>query len=187
MEIDKYLDTLTKEGFFTDNRIRWKNQDAGDFFKSFISKMNMEFLPEYEKVILWMIENNGKGIIMYGSNGRGKSLIANKILPPFFDFTMRKVVNCYPATEINENLEFILTRKIVILDDIGTEDQRVVFGDRKWSFAEIMDRAEQKENIVIVTTNLTPETIEKKYGLRTRERVRAICTPVLFKGDSMRK
>lgn len=54
-------------------------------------------------------------------------------------------------------------------------------------FPEIVDRAEQKENILIITTNLQPDLIEKKYGIRTRDRLRAICTPVLFKGESLRK
>jgi DNA replication protein DnaC len=75
----------------------------------------------------------------------------------------------------------------VVLDDVGTEEQFVKYGERRWIFPEIVDRSEQKENILIITTNLAAEEIERKYGIRTRDRLRAICTPVLFKGESLRK
>ena len=58
---------------------------------------------------------------------------------------MGKIVRCYHATEINDNADFILTRRIVVLDDVGTEDQFVKYGERRWIFPEIVDRAEQKE------------------------------------------
>jgi DNA replication protein DnaC len=126
-------------------------------------------------------------LLIIGNNGRGKTMIAKNILPVFFDYALGKIVRCYHATEINDNADFILTRRIVILDDIGTEDQMISYGERRWIFPEIVDRAEQKENILIITTNLDPDEIQSKYGLRTRDRLRAICNPVLFKGESMRK
>jgi DNA replication protein DnaC len=187
MEIDAYIQKLSDTGYFIDDRVRWEVPEAADFFSRMATRLSMQILKEYGPVIDWMVNNKGQGIVMYGSNGRGKSLIAHKILPPFFDLCLSKVVKCYQATEINENLNDILTRKMLIIDDMGTEDQRIVYGERKWAIPEIVDRAEQRENLLVITTNLTPEAIEKKYGIRTRERIRALCLPVLFRGDSLRK
>lgn len=187
MEISEYFKMYGDKGIFERNRISWDIPVAHDFFKILEESLKMKHLHEYDQIISWMKSNNGKGLLMVGSNGRGKTMIAKRILPLFFDYAMGKIVRCYHATEINDNADFILTRRIVILDDIGTEEQMVSYGERRWIFPEIVDRAEQKENILIITTNLLPDEIERKYGIRTRDRLRAICTPALFKGESLRK
>lgn len=187
MEIAEYFKKQIDGGFFKSDRITWEIPGANDFFKKAEESLKMEHLQEYDNIVKWMNRNNGRGLMIGGTNGRGKTLIAKNIIPLFFDYTMGKIVRCFHATEINENAEFILSRRIIVLDDIGTEDQRVQYGERRWIFPEIVDRAEQKENILVITTNLSPDEIEKKYGIRTRDRLRSICTPVLFKGQSMRK
>ena len=187
MEISDYIKKYTDGGFFKSDRINWNIQSAGEFFSKAEESLEMKHLPEYDQIIDWMKSNNGRGLLIIGTNGRGKTMIAKNILPLFFDYAMGKIVRCYHATEINDNADFILTRRIVVLDDVGTEEQFVKYGERRWIFPEIVDRAEQKENILIITTNLAPDEIENKYGIRTRDRLRAICTPVLFKGDSLRK
>ncbi len=186
MEISDYIKKYTDGGFFKSDRINWNIQSAGEFFSKAEESLEMKHLPEYDQIINWMKSNNGRGLLVLGTNGRGKTMIAKNILPLFFDYAMGKIVRCYHATEINDNADFILTRRIVVLDDVGTEEQFVRYGERRWIFPEIVDRAEQKENILIITTNLAPDEIENKYGIRTRDRLRAICTPVLFKGDSLR-
>ncbi|HQK28439.1 MAG TPA: hypothetical protein PLC85_10985 [Smithellaceae bacterium] len=187
MEIADYFKKYTEGGFFKTDRITWDIPNADEFFRKAEESLKMDHLPEYDQIIDWMKKNGGRGLSISGTNGRGKTMIAKTILPLFFDYAMGKIVRCYHATEMNDNAEFIMTRRIVVLDDIGTEDQSVKFGERRWIFPEIVDHAEQKENILIITTNLPPDQIEKKYGIRTRDRLRAICTPVLFKGESLRK
>jgi len=187
MEIADFLKKYTDGGLFKSDRISWNIPVAGDFFERAENELEMKHLPEYNQITEWMKSNNGRGLLIIGSNGRGKTMIAKNILPVFFDYALGKIVRCYHATEINDNADFILTRRIVILDDIGVEEQMVSYGERRWIFPEIVDRAEQKENILIITTNLVPDEIERKYGVRTRDRLRAICTPVLFNGEQRRK
>ena len=187
MEIADYFKKHTEGGFFKTDRITWDIPNADEFFRKAEESLNMDHLTEYNQIIDWMKKNGGRGLMIGGTNGRGKTMISKNILPLFFDYAMGKIVRCYHATEINDNADFILTRRIVILDDIGTEEQMVSYGERRWIFPEIVDRAEQKENILIITTNLAPDEIELKYGISTRDRLRAICTAVLFTGESMRK
>lgn len=73
------------------------------------------------------------------------------------------------------------------IDDIGTEFLSVKYGEKRLSFAELVDEAEKKGKLLIVTTNLSLSELQQKYGERTLDRLRAITTPVVFKGDSLRK
>ena len=67
------------------------------------------------------------------------------------------------------------------MDDIGTEGQSVIFGERRWAFPEIVDEAEKKGKLLIVTTNLTKDELSGRYGDRTLDRLRAITKPIIFK------
>ena len=97
---------------------------AGDYFRIALKSVcnqkgipddKTQFLPEYEKVIEWLTDNKSKGLIMGGANGRGKSLIGEYVIPSILRHVIGKVVNCYQSIDINENLEFIMTKKYVYL------------------------------------------------------------------------
>ena len=64
--------------FFKTDRITWDVPAADDFFKSASESMKMRHLPEYDHVIAWMQSNKGRGLLIIGSNGRGKTMIAKK-------------------------------------------------------------------------------------------------------------
>ena len=169
---------------------------AGDYFRIALKSIchqkgiqndKIQFLPEYENVIEWLTDNKSKGLIMGGANGRGKSLIGEYVIPSILRHVMGKVVNCYQSTEINENLEVIMTKKYVYLDDVGVEDKRNYYGSVRWAFPEIVDNAEKFGKMLIVSTNLSSKQIAEKYGQRTFDRIFAICHPVAFTGSSMRK
>lgn len=185
--LEKTINELSVEDQQKQFCFRIKN--SKEFFNITAKKLirNFEWLPEYEKVIDWMENNECKGLILHGSNGRGKTMIAKKIIPVFFKYFFNRYISFYNAQEMNEKLDEILLKKLIILDDIGTEEQKIYFGDKRWAFPEIMDNAEKEFNIVIITTNLTPDLIELKYGLRTRERIRVCCKPVKFFGETLRK
>ena len=147
----------------------------------------IQFLPEYEKVIEWLTDNKSKGLIMGGANGRGKSLIGEYIIPSILRHVMGKVVNCYKSTEINQNLDVIMTKKYVYIDDMGVEDKKSDYGSVRWAIPEIIDNAEKFGKLLIISTNLSSKDIAEKYGHRTYDRIFSICHPVKFEGDSMRQ
>ena len=60
------------------------------------------------------------------------------------------------------------------------------YGNERHAFPELMDRAEQNGNLVVVSTNLSGEEIEQVYGTRTLERIKACCKRVNFNGESLR-
>jgi len=148
---------------------------------------SFEWLPEYEKVAEWLTDNKGSGLFLYGQNGRGKTIIAQRVLPAIFLKYFNLVLNPVDAQQMNLELETLLRRRLVSLDDIGTEDVRMNYGERRFAFPEIMDAAEKRGNLVVITTNLGPDEISEKYGIRTLDRIKATTTRVLFQGESMRK
>lgn len=145
------------------------------------------FLPEYEQIIDWIHDNEGKGLALIGANGRGKTIIGKYIIPILFIQYHAKIFTTVDAQEMNARLDELLKKRFLSIDDLGTEGQRIVFGEKRWALPEILDKAEKNRNILILTSNLDADAFELKYGKRTRERIRAVCKVAVFSGESLRK
>lgn len=146
-----------------------------------------EWLPEYEEVANWLSGNDGRGLLCYGNCGRGKSLICWKIIPLLLNHYCRKIVACYDAQQMNADIDAVKAKHIIYIDDVGTENLSVKFGEKRLAFCEIVDEAEKRGKLLILTTNLSLNEITLKYGERTMDRLVAITTRVKFKGESLRK
>lgn len=148
---------------------------------------NAEWLPEYEEIANWLSDNKGRGLLCYGNCGRGKSLICWKIIPLLLNHYCRKIVACYDAQQMNADIDAVKAKHIIYIDDVGTENISVKFGEKRLAFCEIVDEAEKRGKLLILTTNLSLDEISQKYGERTMDRLVAITTRVKFKGESLRK
>lgn len=142
---------------------------------------------EYNDVANWLTNNKGRGLLCLGNCGRGKTLLCGKIIPVLLNHYCRKIVSCYDAQQLNAELDAVKRKHIVYIDDIGTEFLSVKYGEKRLAFAELVDEAEKKGKLLIISTNLSLSELQQKYGERTVDRLRAITTPVVFKGDSLRK
>ena len=142
---------------------------------------------EYNDVANWLTDNKGRGLLCFGNCGRGKTLLCGRIIPVLLNHYCHKIVSCYDAQQLNANLDAVKQKHIIYVDDIGTEFLSVKYGEKRLSFAELVDEAEKKGKLLIISTNLSLSELQQKYGERTVDRLRAITTPVVFKGDSLRK
>lgn len=142
---------------------------------------------EYNDVANWLTDNKGRGLLCIGNCGRGKTLLCGRIIPVLLNHYCHKIVSCYDAQQLNANLDAVKQKHIIYVDDIGTEFLSVKYGEKRLSFAELVDEAEKKGKLLIISTNLSLSELQQKYGERTVDRLRAITTPVVFKGDSLRK
>lgn len=145
-----------------------------------------QYLPEYDLIAEWLGDNKGRGLICMGNLGRGKTVICTKIIPVLLNQYCRLIVNVVDAQELNNSIDNILQRHIICVDDVGTENEYVKYGERRTPFAELVDQAEKKGKLLILTTNLTVSELANKYGERTIDRLRAITKIVLFRGESLR-
>lgn len=155
-----------------------------------------QWLPEYEKVVEWLKDNHNKGLMLYGDIGLGKSMICRDIIPYILDskyFEANNTSCCivydsfvlnYKATEELELDRYGI--KFVVIDDVGRENELNHFGTKRTIFNEVVDYAESHGIVLIITTNLNLEKLKDKYGARTVDRLRALVTPVLLTGKSMR-
>lgn len=141
----------------------------------------------YRPIVDWMTDNKGKGLLMFGGCGLGKSVIGMYILPLLIKDVHKKVVNIFSAQELNKKIDEILKLHIIYIDDIGTEDNLNSYGNKRMPFAELCDDAEKKGKLLILTTNLSIDELTERYGDRVVDRLIATTKAVPFTGDSLRK
>lgn len=141
----------------------------------------------YRPIVDWMTDNKGKGLLMFGGCGLGKSVIGMYILPLLIKDVHRKVVTIFNAQELNQKIDEILKLHIIYIDDIGTEDNLNSYGNKRMPFAELCDAAEKKGKLLILTTNLSIDELTQRYGDRVVDRLIATTKAVPFIGDSLRK
>ena len=145
------------------------------------------WLPEYDQVASWLGNNQGRGLFLFGNCGRGKSLLCRYVLPAILLKYCRKVVSVFDIQDMNRDIDLVLSKHVVSLDDIGTEELSVKYGERRMAFAEVMDAAEKHGKLVIVSTNLGANELKERYGDRVLDRIRAVTKRVLFEGKSLRE
>lgn len=145
------------------------------------------WLQDYERIAEWLTDNKGRGLLLTGKCGLGKSLIGMRIIPLLINYYCKKIVRTYTAQELNSKPDEIIEKHIVYIDDIGTEDISNIYGNKRIPFAELVDAAEREGKLLIVSTNLDEEHLKEKYGERVIDRLRAITKKVTISGKSMRK
>lgn len=145
------------------------------------------WLDEYEKISEWLTDNKGRGLFMYGNCGRGKSILGRYVLPAIILNYCERVVNVFDMQELNTNLDLALTKRLISLDDVGTEEASVKYGERRMAFPEIIDAAEKYGKLVIISTNLDERELRERYGDRVIDRIKSLTFRVCFKGKSLRK
>jgi len=161
-------------------------EDCFSFFLSF-ENTRFSWQQEYEDVVEWLTDNKGRGLLLYGDCGRGKSILSRYVIPAILLKCEQKVVSVYDAPQMNKNIDDVLKKHIISLDDIGTEDVSVNYGNKRLAFAEIIDAVEKQGKLVIISTNLSGSELERQYGKRVMERIISTTKRIEFRGRSLRK
>lgn len=158
-------------------------------FKYILSFQNIEFVwqPEYDEVVKWFEDNQGRGLFLFGDCGRGKSLLSRYVIPAILLKYMKRVVSVYDIQEMNAKIDEVMKKHIISLDDIGTEELSVNYGNKRLAFAEIMDSVEKHGKLAIVSTNLKKDAIIERYGERIYDRIISTTYRIEFKGNSLRR
>lgn len=180
---------LSKFGCVFNNPVVVKIENPKEKAEYILSQYlgKFEQLPEYELIYKWLEDNKGRGLLMCGSCGRGKSLFGRIVIPSLLLRDMNLCCNVVNATEIATKIKEISQKRIIYIDDIGRESESVEYGNRLDAMPYLVDLAEQTSKMLIISTNLTAVEIKERYGERTLDRLKAIMSVVSFKGESMRK
>ena len=145
-----------------------------------------QHLPEYDQVITWMTDTKGKGLLLAGSCGRGKSIILTGVLPIILMQRFNKIFIPYHANQIPGEINTIMKKWAIGLDEIGVEPQVNNYGERHEGFNTITDEVERHMKLLCISTNLNSKQILERYGERPLDRIYRHCKIIRFKGESLR-
>lgn len=138
----------------------------------------------------------GKGIIMYGSVGTGKTYfaacVANRLIESGYDVLMTnfsKIVNQIQSSfdARKEFIESLNRYSLLIIDDLGAERKSEYMQEIVFSVIDARYRAGKP---LIITTNLTADEIKKPNDVayaRIYDRILERCFPLKVDGYSRRR
>ena len=165
-------------------------QELENAMNAILSSMGerLVWLPEYDKVADWLAGNKGKGLFLYGNCGRGKSLLARYAIPAIIRAFSRRIVTIVDCGTQQYEIDEILRRKLIVLDDVGVEVDRIDYGTRRNIVVEAINKSQDDPStMLIMSSNLSGDAIQDRYGDRIYDRVKYLCHRIAFNGKSLRK
>lgn len=144
------------------------------------------WLPQYDQVAEWLENNKGLGLFLYGTSGLGKTFLTRYAISAILLKYCNKVVSSFDMVEANKEPEKVLQKHIIALDDIGTEEISVKYGEKRSVVPEILDSVEKYGKLIMLTSNLGAEQLVQKYGTRTMDRIIGTTKRIEFAGKSFR-
>jgi len=151
-----------------------------------LSIKEFKWLPEYDKVVQWMVNPNHKGLQLVGEPGRLKTVIATLVMPVLYYAVYKFIIRPVEAADIEQSYAIFNQSPVIIVDDIGTEFTINDYGIKREPVNTLIDFCEKKSKVLIMTSNFSSELINTRYGIRTTDRLDLLCNAVWFKGESMR-
>lgn len=166
-------------------------------YDSSITDANFVFLPEYKKLREYLKDTQGKGLLLSGGPGVGKSIILKKIIPTVYALRNLEVfpVSCYDLHKIinpkesNETVfDRVSQRRYILLDEIGVEINVNIYGEKFNPVEWLINASEDNNKALFATTNLNDEMLYALYGKRAFDRLIKKVTKIEFvkKSSSLR-
>lgn len=133
-----------------------------------------------------------KGLLIRGISGLGKTYVVkcaqDNMLNPVLILSMLEISDeIRQVGEYNINMD---GRKILYLDDVGTEEPTIThYGTRINFFKNFIEQYYHKNTIfnrLIVSTNNSAQELENRYGFRVRSRMKDMFNVVDVQGEDMR-
>lgn len=140
-------------------------------------------LPAYDEIIDWLSDTKGRGLMLMGECGLGKSTILNYVIPAIFRTKTSKSLKSISAKDLG--IIEKSTTTFIIIDDLGTESIKNDYGTKIDAVADAISYAEDSSKTLLITTNLSGKSLKERYDERTLDRLRK-CKVVVIKGKSFR-
>jgi DNA replication protein DnaC len=187
--------SIGENNYFFLNKNPYKIFDSSEIANEFIKATFIETdktikqfkkIPAYDEVAKWLTNTEGKGLLLVGDTGTGKSRMALSVIAAAF-----VLINYYPicikSWNINiENYKILKQKTILIIDEFGREALYNNFGIKYEILYNLIDEFEATGKTLILTSNMSEELIIKRYGEPFLERIKKMCKIVVFKGESFR-
>ena len=184
------LDSLRRTGFPDSDMLRWTfdMDDGGNRKLTQIAKAYVENFAKFKA--------DGKGLLLYGTVGTGKTFAAACIANALIDkgtacmvSSMARIVNMAQACESGRQayLDSLNRFDLLVIDDLSSERETEYMTEMVQSIIDARYRAHKP---LIVTTNLTREELKHPQDMskqRIYSRLFEMCIPYEVKGDDRRK
>ncbi len=149
-----------------------------------------QWSADYDKIAAWLTDNDGRGLLLAGGVGNGKTMMIRSVIPYIIRSCYGLVIHYSTAVQLASDEEKKRRKRFEVVldavDDLGTEDIRTYYGQVEIPFAMILDEVDQKGGLIIASTNMSIESLKAKYGERTYDRMLKSLKFVSFTGDSLR-
>lgn len=147
-----------------------------------------EHFDEYNEIFEWLKDNQGKGLLLIGANGVGKSVLSMQVIPFLFNRIHKRILSRYAAIEMTNIATYkeIMNNHLIVLDDIGTESMCEEFNYRRELFPDIIDSVERKGKLFIGSTNMCTDQLCERYDVRALDRLRGTTKLIVISHESMR-
>lgn len=173
-------------------------------------RMTLEFddatKSHIEDAARWLTDPHGKsGIMFMGVPGNGKTTtmkalarLIEYVTEQTVGYSKRTVVHIYSAKELaNECVALqsnpkeyreLVSQEMIGIDDLGEEPKEIMeYGRLHTPIIDLIGERYNRQLGMIITTNLTGEQLEAKYGPRIYDRFKEALFIVPFQNDSYRK
>lgn len=187
-ELTEKVKDLRRAGFPDKEMLQWTfaNDDMENEQITKAMKRYVENFPELKK--------QGKGLLLYGNVGRGKTYAACEVANALIDkgysalvTNFARIVNTLQGTfEKQEYIDSLNDFSLLVIDDLSAERDTAYM---KEQIFQVVDARYRANLPMIITTNLSLEEIKKTSDLeytRIYDRIIEKCFPIEVKGQNRR-
>lgn len=190
MELADSIKRYRQVGFPEEDMKNWTfaNDDRAN---AKLSDAMQNYVENFDKY-----KAEGKGLLMYGDTGRGKTFAACCIANALIDKGVPVLVTQFGRIRNElwglkegrqEYLDNLNKFSLLVIDDLAAEGKTEYMGELIYT---VIDSRERAKLPIIITTNLTKEELEKPADMtykRIFSRLFGNCIPVKVEGKDRRK
>ncbi|MBR1377986.1 MAG: ATP-binding protein [Bacteroidaceae bacterium] len=177
-------------------------------YKNVVCSRGRKFLDDDDtrlhisKTAEWLTSNKNRvGLLLYGTRGNGKTSLAlaiQKVINTLFDSSYaeeRHGVTTVSALDIanlakNESAYYkrVCEAELLHIDDLGCEPASIkVYGNETSPITDMLYYRYDHQLYTVITSNLSLEDIEERYGSRLADRFYEMFDRIAFSGRSYRR
>ncbi len=187
-EFDKHIKQLRRTGFPDSDMLNWTFAND-DMENEQITKAMKRYVENFQE-----LKKQGKGLLLYGNVGRGKTYAACEVANALIDkgysvlvTNFSRVLNTLQSTfEKQEYIDSLNKFALLVIDDLGIERSTEFAKEQVYNIIDSRYRAGLP---MIITTNLSIDKIKNPSDIengRIYDRIIERCFPIEVSGQNRR-